>query len=182
MFKKCKKMLSAFLAVTILFGTIGTAPAMAYDIDATPPFPDEDADVPGYTIADNAPDLHKYKYFKMQVENGAVLAEATIGGAVEYKSSLVLDGERIVILEFLNEQTQEIRLELLDENHEYLGLIASGDAAGQWGIYNDPDNQWHDHDPDDYDQEHADIVNVANVVRWTGLYWDTVEQTFLLPG
>lgn len=148
-------------------------------ISAVPAFAlnDEDAHdkVPGYTYEQNAPDLHNYKYFKIYEKDGAILGEGKIGGTADYKNSMIPDGGKTVIFEFLTEKSQDIRLELWSVSGEYLGLIAHGRAEGQWGVLDG--DQWHDHD-----NEEGDIVPVANQLHWDGKYWDTTQQAMIFPG
>ena len=135
--------------------------------------------VPGYGYDYNAPDSHIYKYFKIY-EHGTliVLGEGSIGGESQYRAPMIPDGRRIAF-EFLNEKTQEIRLELWDsvegEPGNYLGLISCGIAQGQWGVLGR--EEWHIHST-----EEGDIVPVANYLIWDGLYWDTARQEFIFPG
>ncbi|MCL2146554.1 MAG: hypothetical protein FWH52_01980 [Synergistaceae bacterium] len=131
--------------------------------------PDDKHDfVPNYEYDHNAPDSHNYKYFKIY-EYGTVnvLGEGPIGGTAQYKAPMIPDG-RLIAFEFLNEQTQEIRLELWENINgvpgNYLGLISCGIAQGQWGVLGE--EQWHMHST-----EEDDIVPVANYLIWDGLYW-----------
>ncbi|MCL2164827.1 MAG: DUF6531 domain-containing protein [Oscillospiraceae bacterium] len=154
---------------------IGFAPLAAISL------PDDDMHdfVPDYEYDYNAPDSHSYKYFKIY-EYGTVnvLGEGPIGGTAQYKAPMIPDG-RLIAFEFLNEQTQEIRLELWENINgapgNYLGLISCGIAQGQWGVLGE--EQWHMHST-----EEGDIVPVANYLIWDGLYWDTNRQEFVFPG
>jgi hypothetical protein len=146
--------------------------ATAFDDD----FMHDDPRINGFKQKPDAGDLHDYKYFKIYEQGtNTIIGEGTIGGTASYQNPLVpLEGKSFV-LEFLNEQTQEIRLELRDENKDYLGLIAFGTAEGQWGVLDGP--QWHFHDT-----ETGEIKPVGNYKIWDGKYWDTNALDFLYPG
>ena len=128
-----KKTWMRFLSIVLVIGMLlGTLPAYA--------LPDEAAQgyLPGYEQDYNSKDLHDYKYFKIYEKSGGTpLGEGTIGGSGEFRNPMIPDG-RGIVFEFLNEKTQEIRLELWENNNgvagAYLGLIACGTADGQWGV------------------------------------------------
>lgn len=146
-------------------------------------FPDDDKYdlLPAYHYDYNAPDLHNYKYFKIYESSPIkVLGEGAIGGGALYSAPMIPDG-REIIFEFLNEQSQNIRLELWEDNGgeagNYLGLISYGYAEGQWGILGG--DQWHTHTDE---KDEGPIINVANYLIWRGLYFDNALQRMIFPG
>ena len=167
MTKKLIRTISTLLVIAFLTSML---PALALeDVPAQ-------SKVEGYETYEPSPETASiYKYFKIyEVATGAALAEGSIGNASEYKMPMIPDG-RLFGFEFLVEQTQETRLELLDENGVYLGLIACGVAEGQWGILEGA--QWYS--PDDGGEEKP----IANFLApWNGMYWSLTQQEFLYPG
>jgi len=158
-------------------------------------FPNDDMhgneDLPSFEDYLGANDLHLpplYKYFLIiDTQTKHYLSQGAIGGEINNYEPIILDG-RIIRLEFLIELTQDIRLELHENNNgvigNYLGLIAFGEAQGQWG-YLDGD-RWHSHEfPGNicpglsYEYEYKPVANYLN---WDCRYYDNDRKEFIYPG
>ena len=165
--KAIKRFTSILLSITLLLNS-----CPLYALDDIP----AQSIVPGYKTYEPSPTTaSEYKYFKIyDMSNGEAIAEGSIGGASDNKKPLVPDG-RLFGFEFLVEQTQETRLELLDENLNYLGLIACGDAEGQWGILGG--TQWYSTGGGGTEKPIANYLE-----SWDGTYWDYEQQDFIFPG
>lgn len=175
-----RKKLTPLMSVLIIFWMlVGVIPTYAFE--------DENAPVSGFTYVESPYTVTEKKYFMFAEYpvlfplSEGVLGEGTYG--TEY-FPMIPDG-RGFTFDFLVEQSQDIRLELWsavdgvtpDEPQagQYLGLIASGYAEGQWGDLGG--DQWYNNQ-DQNGQEKP----VANRLIWDGLYWDNIQQAFIRPG
>ncbi|MCL1873865.1 MAG: dockerin type I repeat-containing protein, partial [Clostridiales bacterium] len=174
--KTSKRVISILLSLVMLLGSFPISALALPDID----FEDEEkyGFVPEFLQTGSAQLASVGKYLKLyEKDTNLKLAEGEYGSQPELFAPIIPDG-REWILEFTQEQTQFIRLELWseegwDEDREnYLGLIAASDAEGQWGIYDG--DQWYDRDKTQ--------KPIANYVEWNGLYWDHEQQEMVLPG
>ena len=161
---KMKRFLALFLAFVML---VGTLPASAYNLDDTPPFPNEDVITDGYLQDENLRKVEDKKYLTIRAEGRDEPFSEGIFGAEPTKSKPISPFIGPFIIEFNQEQTQEIRIELWSEDgQEYLGLINSGMAVGQWG------ELFGDQYPFDPDNEIDERVRVANYFSWNVKYYD----------
>jgi len=132
MHKKMKRAISILLALMII---IGALPAYAAG------FPDDTAEVGGFEVLPAAYTITEHKYFLLS-EHPKIfpLSDGVLGagGRVSQYYPMIPDG-REFFLEFVEEMSQEIRLELWSATpgatpsdppvaDEYLGLIAKGFA------------------------------------------------------
>jgi RHS repeat-associated protein len=182
--KTCKRFISILLSLVLLLGTFPISALSLADIGF------EDTEkygiVPEFLQTDSAQLASVGKYLKLyEKDSNRKLAEGEYGSQPELFAPIIPDG-REWILEFTQEQTQFSRVEMWSEEGwdeegkgedrtYYRGLIAAGDAQGQWGIYDG--DQWYDGKTGIGTQE-----PVANYFEWDGLYWDTDQQAFVWPG
>ena len=171
--KAIKRFTSILLSIALLLNSC--------PLYALTDFEDEDKygseDIATIKQSYNAHLVTENKYLKLyETTTNLRLAEGHFGEQPDFYSSITPDG-RLFTLEFLQEQSQDIRLEVWNEDDTvYKGLIAYGQADGQWGILHD--TQWYTNNP---------IVSgtqkpVANYVEWDGRYWDNEQQIRVYPG
>lgn len=152
---------------------IGVMPAGAYNLEDAPPFPDEAVQTQGYLQDENMHKVEDLKYLKIYLEGSLEPFSEGFFGVEPTKSKAIVPGCGGLIIEFNQEQTQEIRIELWSEDGEtYLGLINSGQAIGQWGTYN---GEQYPFDPENGIDER---YRAANYFVWDGLYFDTIRQAW----
>jgi hypothetical protein len=125
--------------------TVAFVIAFAIIVGAVPAFAFEDEElhgsVPQFESRLKAPYVTENKYLKL-LENDIPIAEGAYGEQPTLHEAFIPGMGKTFKLEFLQEQTQDIRLELWDATDTvYLGLIAFGTAQGQWGILNG--TQWY---------------------------------------
>ncbi|MDR2712330.1 MAG: dockerin type I domain-containing protein, partial [Clostridiales bacterium] len=203
--KSLKRFISILLSLALLLGTFPLS-ALALPVGD---FDDEDqhANAPDYEEVTEAPLIEDpedkyltiYNEFGEQVEPHSETHYKKGGSKTDFYSPIVPGKYGNTVIEFSQTQTQEIRLEMLDEFGNYIGLIACSDAEGQWGIYGEDgkDNQWYNSTlgftpigtnwgtykgASWYPSGAGMQKPIANKLVWDGRYYDTTIGDWIFPG
>jgi len=160
----------------------GLTPAFAYDYE-TDDFPDQEAYglMNGYGSIYTGHIVEDYKYLTIRRDGDSKpFSEGWYGKAPVLNDNIVLNGTNIIV-EFCQEQTQDIRIELWSVNgdgsaDEYLGLINYGKAEGQWGKLGG------DQYPFDPGSGIDGRMRISSYFAWDGHYYDTSSKSMKVVG
>ncbi|MDR0294868.1 MAG: DUF6531 domain-containing protein, partial [Prevotellaceae bacterium] len=132
------------------------------------------------------------KYLAIKnLDNNMVYAQGYLGEEPTFENPISPSEGCGIVIEFTLEQTQDIRLELWNEdNTEYLGLMAFGEAQGQWGVYEGDKwypspvgTQWGDYFGMPWYPNGTGIQKpVATAFIWNGKYFNHDMGEIIFPG
>ena len=100
--------------------------------------------------------VEEKKYIALYMEGTQDYLGYAIHGGEQHQPKAYVPSEKDAIIEFNQEQSQEISIQVLDNNGKVLGVIVTAEFEGQWGLFQGTQYPQH--------------IDICNQVIWDGGY------------